>query len=134
MEGSNSRRQILTRTSYSQQRVNARAFAKRSKKATPQRCPTSSPKEATTDGQPASKTTPARRKTAPDPKPVGSLANRAARSHGPRRQHALRQNLRIRTRQTRTEPDDAPRLRTYRTGPSRRYRRRRIRTSTQTAR
>src|SRR5262245_51211783 len=131
MDSSDSRRQILTRTSYSQQRVNARPFAKAStkarKSATPERRgrSVSSAKEATPDGQPASKTTPARRKTAPDQKPVGSVANRTARTHGSLRRDALRPDLRIRTRKTRAEPDDPPRLRTHRAGPSRRYCRRR---------
>src|SRR5690349_5019996 len=121
MEGAYSRRQMLTRTSYSQQLVNARAFVKRSIQADPQRCPTTSPKEATTDGQPTSNTNATRRDAAPDSNAVRPLANRTGRPHESLGQRAQRQNLRIRTSQTRAEPDDAPRLRTHRTGPSRRY-------------
>src|SRR5688572_24317977 len=102
MEGSYSRRQIQTRIYYSQQRVDARPFAKRDEKANRVSCS----KEATPDGQPASQTTSACREAAADPDPVGPVANGVARTHGPRRYDALRQDFRIRTRQTRTELDD----------------------------
>src|SRR5262245_44670350 len=101
MEGSYSRRHIQSGTYYSQQRVDARPFAKRRAENAPRGRPAvSSPKEATPDGQSASKANAARRKTARHSYAVGLVANGVAGTHGPGRLDALRQNLRIRTGQT----------------------------------